>query len=307
MSLLTRCTRCHTLFRVTPAQLQARGGKVRCGRCMNVFDGFQALEVEQADALSEPARFEPQPSPTPATPLTSAPAEPRNDAQPRDEQSSTRANAEPRNDAQPPDERPPAPAPADAEEGFRVALQSVRPPEPAPPIERAPRPRWRLSPSGATAAWVAACALAFFVLALQFAYAARGELAARYPGLKTMFSSLCARVGCTLSFPRKPELVKIEASDVRMLDASRPHIVRLNATLRSYAGYYVAYPALDLVLTNANEHALARRVFVPQEYLGPGRDPNAGFAPHAEITIALDLDTGTENAAGFRLDLLAAP
>jgi hypothetical protein len=152
-----------------------------------------------------------------------------------------------------------------------------------------------------------ACALAFIVLALQLAYAARGELAARYPGLRTMFSSFCERVGCKLSFPHNPELVKIEASDVRMLDASRPQIVQLTATLRSYAGYYVAYPALDLVLTNANEHALVRRVFVPQEYLGPNRDPNAGFAPRAEITIALDLDTGNENAAGFRLDLLAAP
>ena len=60
MSLLTRCPRCRTLFRVTPAQLQARGGKVRCGRCMNVFDGFQALAVEQVDAAREPLRFEAQ-------------------------------------------------------------------------------------------------------------------------------------------------------------------------------------------------------------------------------------------------------
>jgi hypothetical protein len=28
---------------------------------------------------------------------------------------------------------------------------------------------------------------------------------------------------------------------------------------------------------------------------------------NAEITVALDLDTGDLNAAGFRLDLLAAP
>ena len=122
-----------------------------------------------------------------------------------------------------------------------------------------------------------------------------------------MFSGICGLVGCKLPFPHNPELVKIEASDVRMVDVSRPQLVQLTATLRSYAGYYLAYPALDLVLTNANEHALARRVFVPQEYLGANRDPNAGFPPHAEITIALDLDTGNQNAAGFRLDLLAAP
>jgi hypothetical protein len=168
------------------------------------------------------------------------------------------------------------------------------------------RPWTRLKPTG-TRGWVAASAAAVFVLVLQLAYAARGELAARYPTVKAMLSSVCASLGCRVPFPHNPELVKIEASDVRMVDTSRPQLVQLTATLRSYAGHYLAYPALDLVLTNANEHALARRVFVPQEYLGRNRDPNAGFPPHAEITIALELDTGNQNAAGFRLDLLAAP
>jgi hypothetical protein len=101
--------------------------------------------------------------------------------------------------------------------------------------------------------------------------------------------------------------VKIEASDVHMIDANRPALIQLTATLRSYANYDLAYPALDLVLTNANEHALARRIFMPQEYLDRTRDPDAGIAPRAEITVALDLDTGDLNAAGFRLDLIAAP
>ena len=75
MSLVTRCPRCQTLFRVVPAQLQARAGQVRCGRCMHTFDGFQALAVEQANAVSEPVRFEPEPAETPtAAPLPSAPA-----------------------------------------------------------------------------------------------------------------------------------------------------------------------------------------------------------------------------------------
>jgi hypothetical protein len=170
--------------------------------------------------------------------------------------------------------------------------------------------RRRRNPFAATnpaVLWAAGCAIAFILLALQVVYAGRGELAARHPELRAFFGSLCSHLGCTVSLPHDPTLVRIEASDVRMVDISRPQLVQLTATLRSYAGYYVAYPALDLVLTNATEHALARRVFLPQEYLGSDRDPNAGLAPHAEITIALDLDTGDQNAAGFRLDLLAAP
>jgi predicted Zn finger-like uncharacterized protein len=41
--MVTRCPACETLFRVTPQQLQAHRGQVRCGRCMTVFDGFKAL------------------------------------------------------------------------------------------------------------------------------------------------------------------------------------------------------------------------------------------------------------------------
>jgi len=84
-------------------------------------------------------------------------------------------------------------------------------------------------------------------------------------------------------------------------------VIQLTATLRSHAAFDVAYPALDLVLTNAQEHTLARRIFAPAEYLDKGKDPRTGIPPNAEVTLQLDLDTGDLGAAGFRLDLLPAP
>jgi predicted Zn finger-like uncharacterized protein len=65
MSLTTRCPSCGTAFRVQPAQLSARGGKVRCGKCATVFDGVAAL-VDAAAADSEnaaPAPVDSEPSP----------------------------------------------------------------------------------------------------------------------------------------------------------------------------------------------------------------------------------------------------
>jgi predicted Zn finger-like uncharacterized protein len=44
MSLVTRCPVCATAFRVQRAQLAARGGTVRCGKCGGVFDGVAGLE-----------------------------------------------------------------------------------------------------------------------------------------------------------------------------------------------------------------------------------------------------------------------
>jgi hypothetical protein len=104
-----------------------------------------------------------------------------------------------------------------------------------------------------------------------------------------------------------PKSVLIEASDLQLMDPARPERIQLTATLRNHAGHAVAYPALDLVLTNANDHTLARRIFLPAEYLGGGRDVQGGLAANAELTVRLALDAGNLGAAGFRLAVLAAP
>ncbi len=57
MSLVTRCPVCATAFRVQRAQLAARGGKVRCGKCSQIFDGIASL-VEEGP---EPVGAEPSP------------------------------------------------------------------------------------------------------------------------------------------------------------------------------------------------------------------------------------------------------
>lgn len=73
--MITRCPVCATAFRVQRAQLAARAGKVRCGKCATVFDGIAAL-VEEGP---EPLRLEPSPQlglfdPTRRQPPRRAPA-----------------------------------------------------------------------------------------------------------------------------------------------------------------------------------------------------------------------------------------
>lgn len=41
--MYTRCPHCQTVFHVSPAQLEARGGMVRCGICANAFQTDQNL------------------------------------------------------------------------------------------------------------------------------------------------------------------------------------------------------------------------------------------------------------------------
>ena len=61
MNLTTRCPNCGTAFRVQPVQLSARGGKVRCGKCTNVFDGVAALVAEGSVVQTAAAEAEPSP------------------------------------------------------------------------------------------------------------------------------------------------------------------------------------------------------------------------------------------------------
>ena len=74
MNLVTRCPKCATAFRVLPAQLGARSGQVRCGKCNTVFDGIAAL----VDAAQAPQTHEAVPASAPAAeePLPEFLAEP---------------------------------------------------------------------------------------------------------------------------------------------------------------------------------------------------------------------------------------
>ncbi|MGQ0544693.1 MAG: zinc-ribbon and DUF3426 domain-containing protein [Betaproteobacteria bacterium] len=86
MSLVTRCPICGTAFRVQAGQLSARGGKVRCGKCAEVFDGVAALVEEGAARLAlepapqlglfDPSRRAPGPAPGEDAPLPQFMAEP---------------------------------------------------------------------------------------------------------------------------------------------------------------------------------------------------------------------------------------
>jgi predicted Zn finger-like uncharacterized protein len=80
MSAVTRCPACGTAFRISDAQLTARSGQARCGRCGKVFDARAGLV---ADAGAPAARDAPRSLPGRSLPRTrpgfadTQPAEPR--------------------------------------------------------------------------------------------------------------------------------------------------------------------------------------------------------------------------------------
>lgn len=313
MSMVTRCPACATLFRVTPQQLQARQGQVRCGRCTSIFDAFRQLATLPAPVLGDASPPEPA-----AIAMPDAPA-PR----PESETVSPHAGIPSFDHAPGPPATPAVPTAfrfeADPIPAAVVPQPAVSRPSPLraePPSESIVSRSSTLSADSlflqqahagrrrGARGWGLGCLLLVVVLGLQAVYVYRGELAAHYRSLKPLLVEMCAALACEVPLPQRPRLINIEASDLQALDPARPGLLQLTATLRNHADYDLAYPALDLVLTNTREHTLARRIFMPREYLDSSRDAAAGFPAKAEITVRLDLDTGELGAAGFRIDLL---
>jgi predicted Zn finger-like uncharacterized protein len=58
VSLITRCPKCATAFRATREQLSKRAGRVRCGKCGEVFDGIKALVEQGSEPLAAAAADE---------------------------------------------------------------------------------------------------------------------------------------------------------------------------------------------------------------------------------------------------------
>jgi predicted Zn finger-like uncharacterized protein len=305
-SLTTRCAHCHTVFRVTTAQLQVHAGQVRCGRCMQVFDALSGLALEPApvEAVQESVS-------APVAAATATAPELQVSTDPADTLSAPLQELLP-------DPQSEIAAPVSADEVVAVAGAGAFPPveaglEPMPSVEGIDadnpfaRPHAELRPAIPRHRLLIAAGMLAVVLAAQAVFFYRSEVAAQLPLAKQGLVWLCAQAGCAVGLPQRPQSILIEASDLQVIDPANPSRIQLTATVRNHAGYDVAYPALDLVLTNVNDHTLARRIFLPADYLGAGGDIDAGIAANAEMTVRFALETGNLGAAGFRLAVLAAP
>jgi len=188
------------------------------------------------------------------------------------------------------------------------AVRAYQPAAPQPPaIDDAYLTPPAQAPARRSVVWAVASLIPALALGAQLTYLYRGEFAASVPEARPLLTDLCKTIGCTVALPQRPRQISIEASDMQAADTTNSGLVVLTATLRSQATIRLGYPALDVVLTNTRDHTVARRIFLPGEYLADAREARAGIPPSAEITIRLNIDSGDLGAAGFRLELMAAP
>lgn len=148
--------------------------------------------------------------------------------------------------------------------------------------------------------WLVGILFLIMALAIQGAYFYRNELVAHNPQLRPFLENLCRGLQCEIELLKNPDLLNIEASDL-VSDPANPDIITVNITLRNRANFPQAHPLLELTLTDAQNALVARRVFKPSEYIGPGVSASAGMQPKSELVIRLRLQLNNLKAAGYRV------
>lgn len=149
---------------------------------------------------------------------------------------------------------------------------------------------------------VAAIALLLVALGLQLVFEYRDALAARVPASRPLLQHACDVFGCAIGPLRDAAALSIDASDLQA-DPAHKGLLLLSATIRNRAAYPIAYPHLELTLTDASDQVVVRRAFAPADYLGGTAIPSAGIAGNGEALVRLFIDASATAQAGYRLYL----
>jgi len=287
----TRCPGCSTVFRVMPEQLALRGGQVRCGQCKTVFNG-----IEQQVSLAAPNR--------PEEPLSEAALGPPTLTL-RNAQALEAVNVAPI-------PAPAAPAAATATPNSIVAPAvtpaSTAAPAPEVVFTEAPPPVDRFAPPattsrrGRTIGYLVGILVLLLALAAQAAYHFRDSIVTFWPVTRSTFERVCEVARCAIRPLRDDAMsyLSIEASDLQADPAHRGLLI-LTATVRNRANWPLAYPHLELTLTDAQDHVVVRRALAPTDYAAGTADVAHGIAGQAEISLKVFIDASTTSQAGYRL------
>ena len=299
--MLTHCPSCRTTFRVTPAQIKARSGKVRCGQCHFIFNAIDTLadEVTIEKPALPPAAEVPSHPPETVLPDESFGSESVDETVAVDDLGAVsdiedvlEAESAPNIDGERSEDIDLIDA-ADEEDEASLDTETLDSPFPDLLLQEQPvaGKRWP---------WLIGSGIAVFLLLAQLVYLYRIELAVLRPDLRPLLLSACRPLKCDVPRPRHVDTLSIDASDLHP-DPQLPGRLTLTATLRSRAPFAQEWPDLELTLNDVTDRKLAVRDFHATDYLPKGTDIKAGFPANGEVAVNLPLDVADISAAGYRL------
>ncbi|MGK5051115.1 DUF3426 domain-containing protein [Janthinobacterium sp. RB2P8] len=147
-------------------------------------------------------------------------------------------------------------------------------------------------------AMAAGSVVLLLLLFLQVMTTFRNPLAAQFPQWKPTLVALCKLSGCQVDLPAQIEALAIEQGELQTLKEQTFSYVSL---LRNQSRSVQAWPSIELILNDANDKPLLRRVIAPRDYLPANIDVSKGFAPRSEQTIKLYFALDQLTASGYHI------
>jgi len=135
-------------------------------------------------------------------------------------------------------------------------------------------------------------------LAAQGLTTFRNQIAAAVPPLKPALLAACATLGCKIELPAQIDDLTIEQGELQTLSDTTFSFTTL---LRNQGATAQAWPHIELVLDDAADKRILRRVFTPRDYLGADAAPDKGFAPHTEQSVKLYFELKQLKASGYHI------
>jgi hypothetical protein len=195
---------------------------------------------------------------------------------------------------------------APAEPAALAATDAGAESSPAPAVESTPAPARAASPAPADRSarilFAAAAVLLALLLPVQAAFHFREAIAARWPAASPLIHQACRALGCAVGAPREVADLAIQASDLQA-DPAHQGLLILTATIRNRGAVPLAYPYLELTLTDAQDQVVVRRALTPVEYVGGTVDLSRGIPANSDLSVKLFIDASATTQVGYRLFL----
>jgi predicted Zn finger-like uncharacterized protein len=142
------------------------------------------------------------------------------------------------------------------------------------------------------------CVLSACLLLGQWMVHERDRIAATEPATLVVLDPLCRVLDCTIAPLRQIESVVIDSSSFGKTQAD---VYRLGFAIKSTALVDVALPSLELTLTDAQDKAVVRRVFSPQDVGAQRPSLVSGSEWTGSVPVTVKQPAGAERIAGYRL------
>lgn len=267
--MYTRCPACLTTFKVTPAQLEARRGMVRCGICSAIFRAEQRLLQVPSQPGAEAT--------APSREQTVSAKKTRRVRGGKNRSASSR-------------QRRARVTPDQATSAEDAAIPTVTELE----VIAKPRSFWR------PFFWSLGNLALLILIAGQVLYFYHDELAAD-PSWRPVVSEFCDHAGCELR-PRR-DIARIELLQTSIAPHPKyANALRIRAMLVNRAAFAQAHPGMEISLTSSAGSVLARRTFAPAQYLET--PATAALTPNVVATALLDVTNPDGKAVGYEIRLV---